>query len=64
MKNEIQEDEKNYHLALQKIWDLMQSDPESNSKEGIELDMLATLVEAYEAIHFPMETLSKNVIQD
>ncbi|MCU0444783.1 MAG: hypothetical protein MUE85_07675 [Microscillaceae bacterium] len=54
MKDKIK-DEKNYRRALQRIWDLMKLAPEVGSPEGEELDMLATLVEAYEDVHYPMK---------
>lgn len=48
-------DEANYQRALDRIWDLMQRQPQPGTPEGDELDMLATLVEAYEEIHVPMQ---------
>lgn len=41
--------------ALQKIETLMDVDPELGTPEGDLLDILATLVEAYERKHFPIE---------
>ncbi len=49
------QNELNYKIALNRIWELMKSKPMKVSNEGIELNMLATLVEAYEAIHIPMQ---------
>ena len=47
--------EENYKKALKKIWVLMQKHPAKNSAEGEEMDMLATLVDAYELVHYPMQ---------
>ena len=44
--------EKDYRKALLRIDGLMDATP--NSKAGDELDVLATLVEAYERDHFPI----------
>ena len=44
--------EEQYQLALQRIEELMEA--EENTPEGDELDVLATLVEAYESKHFPI----------
>jgi HTH-type transcriptional regulator / antitoxin HigA len=41
--------------ALQEIAALMASDPELGTPEGDKLDVLATLVEAYEDAHFKIE---------
>ncbi|MBK9928456.1 MAG: hypothetical protein IPP04_01100 [Saprospiraceae bacterium] len=49
-KNEI-----HYKKALKKIWTLMQIRPKKGSSEGNEMDMLITLVEAYESIHIPLQ---------
>jgi len=43
-----------YKLALKKNYDLMQQNPEKESSSGQELEMLVTLVEAFETIHYPM----------
>lgn len=42
-----------YRSALQSIEQLMMAEPDT--PEGEKLDVLVTLVEAYEAKHFPME---------
>lgn len=47
--------EKNHQLALQRVRTLMKQKPNKNSAEGQELDMLITLIEAYETIHVPMQ---------
>ena len=47
--------EADYKAALKDISALMESDPASGTEEGDRLDILATLVEAYENRHFPME---------
>ena len=44
--------EEQYRQALQRIDELM--DAKENTPEGDELDVLATLVEAYESKHFPI----------
>jgi HTH-type transcriptional regulator / antitoxin HigA len=48
------QNENNYKIALERIWALMKLPALKGTKEGNELDMLATLVEAYEEIHIPM----------
>jgi HTH-type transcriptional regulator / antitoxin HigA len=52
--NKLQ-NELHYKNALQRIWELMKMKPTKGSTEGNELDMLATLVEVYEAINIPMQ---------
>jgi len=47
--------EKNHQLALQRVRTLMKLKPSRDSAEGQELDMLITLIEAYESIHVPMQ---------
>jgi len=42
-----------YRRALRRIEELMEARPDSEA--GTELDVLATLVEAYEEKHFPIE---------
>ena len=46
--------QKDYERAVARIGQLMNSDPET--AEGEELDVLATLVDAYEAKHYVMDT--------
>ena len=47
---------KKYHqLALNKVYALMKTKPQKNSEEGQEMEMLITLVEAYEEIYVPMQ---------
>jgi HTH-type transcriptional regulator/antitoxin HigA len=41
--------------ALAEVDQLMQSDPELGSLAGDKLDVLATLIEAYESKNFPIE---------
>jgi len=43
-----------YKNALQRIEDLMDAEP--GTRKGDELDVLATLVEAYERDHFPFDS--------
>ncbi len=47
-------DEEAYELALKKIRQLIRQNPAANSAEGKELEMLVTLVEAYEEIYYPL----------
>ena len=42
-----------YRAALKEIESLMMADPDT--PEGEKLDVMVTLIEAYEAKHFPME---------
>jgi HTH-type transcriptional regulator / antitoxin HigA len=49
------QNEKNYKAALNRIWDLMKLKPQKGSKVGDELEMLTTLVEAYEMVYIPMQ---------
>ena len=46
--------ESDYRATLKAISALMETDPDPGSPEGDRLDILATLVQAYEARHFPM----------
>ena len=43
-----------YQATLKEVSALMDSDPEAGTPEGDRLDILSTLVVAYEARHFPM----------
>jgi len=43
-----------YQAALRVVSTLMDSDPEPGTPDGDRLDILATLVQAYEARHFPI----------
>lgn len=45
--------EQDYERALERLAELMDATP--NTEAGDELDVLATLVEAYELRHFPIE---------
>ncbi|MGQ0709505.1 MAG: helix-turn-helix domain-containing protein [Rhodoferax sp.] len=44
-----------YRATLREVSTLMDSDPELGSPQGDRLDVLVTLVQAYEARHFPMD---------
>lgn len=44
--------------ALVRLGELVILDPAPESAEGIELEALATRVEAYEDIHFPITNLT------
>ena len=46
--------EADYRAALADISRLMEADPEPGTPDGDRLDVLATLVEAYEARHYPV----------
>ena len=46
--------ESDYKASLRQISTLMESDPEPGTPEGDRLDILTTLVQAYEARHFPI----------
>jgi HTH-type transcriptional regulator / antitoxin HigA len=49
------ENEKYYTMALSRVRNLMKAKPEKTSAEGQELEMLITLIEAYEEVHVPMQ---------
>ena len=44
-----------YKAALKEVSRLMESDPEIGTPDGDRLDVLATLVQAYETKHFPVD---------
>ncbi len=46
--------EDDYNNALDRVAELMDAEPDSEA--GAELDVLATLVDAYESKHFPIES--------
>lgn len=46
--------EADYRSALREISALMEADPDPGTPEGDQLDILATLVQAFEARHFPI----------
>ncbi len=47
--------EKDYRAALKRIDELITLDPKVNTAEFDELDVVSTLVEAYEAVHYSIE---------
>jgi HTH-type transcriptional regulator / antitoxin HigA len=47
--------EKYHQMALNKVRALMKLKPSKESEEGQELEMLITLIEAYEDVHVPMQ---------
>ncbi len=49
------ESENHYRMALKKVSELMKLRPKRGSAEGSEMDMLVTLIEAYESLHVPMQ---------
>ncbi len=46
--------EADYRAALKEIESLMMADPDKTPAEGEKLDVMVTLIEAYEAKHFPL----------
>jgi HTH-type transcriptional regulator / antitoxin HigA len=54
IKNSIQTEDQ-YELNLKELSILFDLNPEVGSPDGDRLEELVTLVQAYEAIHFPME---------
>ena len=48
------QNESDLHAALETISTLMDSNPAPGTPESEQLDALATVVEAYEAIHYPI----------
>ena len=46
--------EDDYRAVLAEVSDLVDLDPEIDTPEGVRLDVLATLVEAYECKHYPI----------
>ena len=47
--------EAEYQAALKEIESLMMADADKTPTEGEKLDVMVTLIEAYEAKHFPRE---------
>jgi HTH-type transcriptional regulator/antitoxin HigA len=47
--------ERDYTEALQTVSRLVDVDPEPGTPDGDRLEILATLVERYEAEHFPLD---------
>jgi HTH-type transcriptional regulator/antitoxin HigA len=47
--------EEDHRAALREVSTLVELDPEPGTPDGDRLEILATLVEAYEAQHFPIE---------
>ena len=47
--------EADYKASLLEISTLMDLDPDAGSPDGDRLDILATLVQAYEAKHYPID---------
>ena len=46
--------EAEYQAALKEIESLMMAGPDKTPTEGEKLDVMVTLIEAYEARHFPL----------
>jgi HTH-type transcriptional regulator / antitoxin HigA len=55
MKARIIKTESDYEQALARIDALMDADPDPETDEGSELELLTMLVEQYEDVHFPMD---------
>jgi len=55
MEIEVIRTEANYLAALREVSALIDLDPAADSPEGERLDVLGTLVQAYEAKHFPID---------
>lgn len=47
--------EEDYREALRQVSKLVDKDPEPDSRDGVRLDVLSALVEAYERKHYPVE---------
>ena len=47
--------EADYLAALQELSVLIDLDPSANQPEGVRLEVLGTLVQAYEAKHYPID---------
>ncbi|MBL8471783.1 MAG: transcriptional regulator [Rhodocyclaceae bacterium] len=48
-------DDADYRAALKEISVLMESDPDPHTSDGDRLDVMTTLVQAYEGRHFPID---------
>ena len=48
-------DNKYHQMALNKVRALMKLKPAKDSEQGQELEMLISLIEAYEEVHVPMQ---------
>ncbi|HAK80413.1 HTH-type transcriptional regulator/antitoxin HigA [Runella defluvii] len=46
--------EEQYEEALERVYHLLQTEPQPQTEKGDELELLVTLIESYEAIHYPM----------
>ncbi|MFC4995227.1 helix-turn-helix domain-containing protein [Rubritalea tangerina] len=55
MKPCIIKTEEQYEQALDRIGTLMEGDPAADSDDGMELNLLATLIEQYEDIVYPVD---------
>ena len=47
--------EKDYRAAMKRIDELIAIDPKEKTPKFDELDIISTLVEAYETVHYPIE---------
>lgn len=52
--NKVIRTEAKYDDALEQVYALMQQHPAANTPEGDELDVLVTLIEAYETVYHPI----------
>jgi len=48
------ETDKQYHVALERVYELMQNDNKEGSLASVELETLSILVSAYEQAHYPI----------
>lgn len=55
MKGDLVLTEDNYQVASREISEFFDHEPEPGSPDGDRFEVLLTLVEAYEAQHFPIE---------
>ena len=53
--------ETQYDDALEQVYTLMQTRPTISSPEGNELDLLVTLIDVYETVHYPMTKQVKRI---
>lgn len=55
--------EDDYRAALAEVSTLLDLDPEPGTPDGDRLEILSTLVERYEAAHFPFRVTVREVFQ-
>lgn len=52
--------EKDYRAAMKRIDELISINPAEGTAQFDELDMISTMVESYESIHYPIEARIEN----